>query len=279
MATLAGKVAMVTGAGGEHGFGRAIAKRLAADGADLVLTDLEPAGVKLIPTKPTGWGGLEALAAEVKAIGRRALTALCDVRAANQIASVVARALDTFGHIDILVNNAGAPAGVDRTPVIELTEAAWDLVIDTNLKGTYLCSKAVAKTMIDRGVKGRIVNISSQWGKIGGANRAAYSASKFGILGFTQSLAMELAPAGITVNAVCPGAADTERLDHLGRRPDGSFEPALRAERVAKNAAAIPLGRIAKPTDVAEVVAFLVSDGAEYLTGQSINVAGGSVMH
>jgi len=280
MGRLTGKVAMVTGSGGEHGFGRAIAGRLASEGADLILSDVEPTGVRAIPGKTTGrWGGLEAVADEVRKHGGRALTALADVRSAPQIDTVVARALETFGRIDILVNNAGAPAGPDRAVVVELSEEAWDLVVGINLKGTFLCSRAVAKTMLERGVRGRIVNISSQWGKVGGARRAAYCASKFGVIGFTQALAQELAPAGITVNAVCPGAADTERLDHLGRRPDGSFDPALRAARIKEQSAAVPLGRIALPSDVAEVIAFLVGDGAEYITGQAINVAGGSVMH
>ena len=100
-----------------------------------------------------------------------------------------------------------------------------------------------------------------------------------GVIGFTQALALELAPAGITVNAICPGVADTDRLDHLGRRPDGSFDPALREEGIKRQAAAIPLGRVATPADVAELAAFLASDGAEYLTGQAINLAGGSTMH
>ena len=261
---------MVTGSGGEHGFGRAIAGRLASDGADLILTDVERTGVRAIPGKSTGsWGGLDAVADEVRKHGGRALTALADVRSAAQVDAVVARALETFGHIDILVNNAGAPAGPDRAAVVELSEEAWDLVVGINLKGTFLCSRAVARTMLERRVRGRIVNISSQWGKVGGARRAAYCASKFGVIGLTQSLAQELAPAGITVNAVCPGAADTERLDHLGRRPDGSFDPALRAQRITEQSAAVPLGRIALPSDV-------VSYGPTG-TGFGHDGAGGSV--
>lgn len=280
MATLEGRVALVTGAGGERGFGRAIARRLAAEGADLVLTDIAPTGLQAVPTKPrTGWGGLEAVAADVKEHGRRSLTAVMDVRSAGEIDAVVTRALQTFGKIDILVNNAGAPWGRDRAPVVELDEDAWDIVLDTNLKGTFLTARAVARSMLERRVRGRIVNMASQWGKRGGANRAAYCASKFGMVGLTQVLALELAPAGITVNAVCPGAADTDRLDSLGRRDDGSYDEALRAERIKQQGAAIPLGRLATADDVVAVVAFLVSDGAEYVTGQSINVAGGSVMH
>jgi NAD(P)-dependent dehydrogenase (short-subunit alcohol dehydrogenase family) len=279
MGPLDGKAAMVTGCGGQRGFGRAIARRLAAAGADLVLTDVEPAGVRAVPGNAASeWGGLEAVAAEIRQQGRRALTALADVRSAVQITGVVSRAVETFGRVDILVNNAGAPAWADRAPVVELTEEAWDTVLGINLTGAFLCARAVARTMLERKVRGRIINMSSQWGKRGGARRAAYCASKFGVIGLTQSLALELAPAGITVNAVCPGAADTERLDHLGRRPDGTFDAELRAERIRQNASQIPLGRIATPDDVAEVVAFLASDAAQYLTGQAINVAGGAVM-
>jgi NAD(P)-dependent dehydrogenase (short-subunit alcohol dehydrogenase family) len=280
MTTLAGKVALVTGSGGEHGFGRAIARRLAADGADLVLTDVAPAGTVVVGTKPpSGWGGLETVAAEVRQHGRRALIALVDVRSAASIGAAVESALHTFGRIDILVNNAAAPPGADRVPVVELPEDAWDTVLDVNLKGSYLCAKAVAASMLPRGIRGRIVNMASNCGKVGYAGLAAYCASKFGLIGLTQSLALELAPAGITVNAICPGPADTDRLDFLGRRPDGGFDPARRQAAIASRAATIPLGRVGMPDDVAEVAAFLVSDAAGYLTGQAINVAGGLIMH
>jgi NAD(P)-dependent dehydrogenase (short-subunit alcohol dehydrogenase family) len=241
MSDLKGKVAMVTGCGGEHGFGRAIARRLAAAGADLVLTDVAPRGTPAVPAKaPTGWGGLEAVAEEVRQAGRRAVTALVDVRLAHQIEAAVERAIEAFGKIDILVSNAAAPPGADRAPVVELGEEAWDTVLDTNLKGTYLCAKAVAATMLSREIRGRIINMSSNCGKLGYPRMAAYCASKFGVIGFTQALALELAPAGITVNAICPGPADTDRLDHLGRRPDGSFDPALRQERIRERVATIP---------------------------------------
>ncbi|HXG03335.1 MAG TPA: SDR family NAD(P)-dependent oxidoreductase [Candidatus Binatia bacterium] len=277
---LTGKVAMITGSGGQHGFGRAIARRLAAEGADLLLTDVTPTGMKVVASKPTGdWRGLEAVADEVRAAGRRAVTATLDVRDADQVQAAVKRALDEFGRLDILVNNAAAPPGADRVPVVELGEEAWDTVLDVNLKGAFLCARAAARVMLERGTRGRIVNMSSNCGKVGYPRMAAYCASKFGLIGFTQALAMELAPAGITVNAICPGGADTDRLDYLGRRPDGSFDPALRARAIAERAAAIPLGRLATPEDVAAVTAFLVSDEAEYITGQAINVAGGSVMH
>ena len=280
ISSLDGRVALVTGAAGEHGFGRAIARRLARAGADVVVTDLAPRGVRVVSAKPDGgWRGLEDTAGEVGKEGRRALALTLDVRAAAQIDSVIATTLATLGRLDILVNNAAAPPGADRAPVTELSEDAWDTVLDTNLKGTYLCARAAAAAMLRQQRGGRIINMSSNCGKLGYPRMAAYCASKFGVIGFTQALALELAPAGITVNAICPGPADTDRLDYLGRRPDGGFDPALRAAEVAKRAAAIPLGRLATVEDVAELTAFLASDGAGYVTGQAINVAGGSVTH
>ena len=277
---LSGKVAMVTGCGGERGVGRAIARRLAADGADLVLTDIAPGGTRVVDTKPaSGWGGLDAVAMEVRAAGQRALVALLDVRSASQIDVVIAQALQRLGRIDILVNNAAAPPGADRVPVVQLSEEAWDAVLDVNLKGSFLCAKAAATVMIRQKIRGRIINIGSDNSKRGQANLAAYCASKFGLLGFTQALAIELAPAGITVNTICPGPMDTERVDYFGRRPDGGYDPSQRAERIRQLSAEVPLGRLASPEDVAEVAAFLASDAAECITGQAINVAGGAIMH
>jgi NAD(P)-dependent dehydrogenase (short-subunit alcohol dehydrogenase family) len=246
----------------------------------LVLTDVVPAGVRVLATKPaSGWAGLEAVAAEVRKAGRRAVTALLDVRSARQIEGVIGQALEAFGRIDILVNNAAAPPGPDRVPALQLSEEAWDAVLDVNLKGTFLCAKAVAAVMLRQQIRGRIINMASEKARIGSANLAAYCASKFGLIGFTQALAMELAPAGITVNAICPGGIDTDRLDYLGRREDGSYDPAQRAARIRELAANVPLGRFTTAQDVAEAVAFLASDGAEYITGQALNVSGGTTMH
>jgi NAD(P)-dependent dehydrogenase (short-subunit alcohol dehydrogenase family) len=280
MGRLDGKTAMITGAGGEHGLGRAIARRFADEGADLIVTDVAPTGLRVsASTLPGSWRGLDAVVEEIQKRDRRALAAIVDVRSSGQITAAVDRALHEFGRIDVLVNNAGAPGSFDRTLVVDLGEEAWDTVLDTNLKGTFLCSQIVARSMVARGVRGRIINMSSQWGKKGGARRAAYCASKFGIIGFTQSLAVELAPAGITVNAICPSAVETERLDHMGLTPDGSFDPTLRERRIHEVGAATPVGRVARPSDVAEVAAFLAGDAAEYITGQAINVTGGGVMH
>lgn len=280
MATLEGKVAIVTGCAGERGLGRGIARRLAQDGVDLIVTDVAPTGTKVVLARPeSGWGGLDAVAAEIRAEGRRALPLLLDIRSSEQIDRVVADALETFGRIDILVNNAAAPPGGDRVPVVDMTEEAWQAVLDVNLTGTFLCCRAVARAMLQGGIRGRIINIASDQAKSGSARLAAYCASKFGLLGLTQSLALELAAAGITVNAVCPGGVDSERLDYLGRQTDGSYDEDQRLEQIRRRADLNPMGRLARPQDVAEVVAFLASDGAEYITGQAINVTGGALMH
>jgi NAD(P)-dependent dehydrogenase (short-subunit alcohol dehydrogenase family) len=277
MSRLRGKVALVTGCSGERGIGRAIARRLAADGADLVLTS---SGVRLAINKPTGgWGGLEAVAQEVRDAGQRALTVPLDVRSAAQIAEVMDRTRKECGRLDILVNNAAAPAGADRVAVTELSEDAWDIVLAVNLTGAFLCAKAAANAMLSQHIRGRIINIGSDNSKVGQPRLAAYCASKFGLVGFSQALAMELAPAGITVNTVCPGPVDTERVDHFGRRADGTYDEVRRAARVTELSAAIPLGRLATPKDVADLTAFLASDEAEYITGQAINLVGGLIMH
>jgi len=277
MGKLTGKVAMVTGCSGERGIGRAVARRLAEEGADLVLTS---SGVRLAINKPTGgWGGLDTVADEVRATGQRALTVALDVRSAAQIAEAIDQTLKTFGRLDILVNNAAAPAGADRVPVTQLTEDAWDIVLNVNLKGVFLCSKAAANAMLSQQIRGRIINIGSDNSKVGQPRLAAYCASKFGLVGFSQALAMELAPAGITVNTVCPGPVDTERVDHFGRREDGSYDASRRAARITELSVATPLGRLATPKDVADLTAFLASDEAEYITGQAINLVGGLIMH
>jgi NAD(P)-dependent dehydrogenase (short-subunit alcohol dehydrogenase family) len=202
-----------------------------------------------------------------------------DVLSPVEVAAAVEQALAVFAQIDILVNNAGAAPGADRVPVVDLEEAEWDRVLDTNTKGAFLCSRGVAAAMIHRGAGGRIINMSSDCGKLGFANKAAYCASKFTLIGFTQALAMELAPFGITVNAICPGLADTDRIDYFGRTMSGEFDERRRAEEVARRGRDIPLGRVATVEDVAQVTALLASPEAAYLTGQAINVSGGAIMH
>ena len=275
MYNLNGKVAFVTGAGGEHGIGRGIALRLAQGGADVVVTD--------ISTKPypdAEWGGLSAVQAEIEALGRRSLALTCDVTDAQSVQSAMQQTVETVSRVDILVNNAGARAASDRVPVVDLREADWDRVLSVNLKGTFLCSQAAARHMLARGGGGRIINISSTAGRQGVARFADYCSLKFGVIGFTQSLAQELAAHGITVNAICPGLTPTERVGHIASALSEPGAPLDEATEnlIATSLARTPIGRLAQPQDIARTVAFLASDEANFLTGLSIPVTGGAMM-
>ena len=275
MYNLDGKVALVTGVSGKRGLGRAIALRLAKEGADVAVNDIAQ-----LPSQSEGWGGLQEVTREIEALGKKALQVLADVSSATQVEDMVNQVLERFGQIDILVNNAGAPAGRDRVPVVELEEAAWDLVQRVNVKGTFLCCRAVARAMIAQEKGGKIVNMSSTSGKRGRPRYAAYCASKFAVRGLTQSLALELAPHRITVNAICPGLVDTERVDDMAAAlaPEGVDTETFRRQMIANANSVNPLGRVGQATDVAKIAAFLSSSESEYLTGLSVNVAGGSVM-
>ncbi len=253
-------VAIVTGAA--RGIGRGVAVALAHEGAHLVLADL-----------PSEGGDLERTRGLVEAEGVQALLVDCDVRDWSQVSTLVQAALDRFGRIDVLVNNAGV---IGVAPVAAMSEEEWDRVLDVNLKGTFLCSKAVAPHMMERR-SGRIINMSSMAGKRGAPAVAHYCASKFGVIGFTQSLAHELGPFNVTVNAVCPGEVDTAMWrEHLlpafsafqGTTPDEAWERFIR-ERV-------PLGRPQTAEDIGQAVVFLCR--ADNITGESINVTGGSEM-
>ncbi|SVB83493.1 uncharacterized protein METZ01_LOCUS236347, partial [marine metagenome] len=206
MYDLSGKVAIVTGAGGRHGIGRAIALRLAEEGADVVVTDIQRSTDAMRPEdRQAGWQGLDSVVSEIEALGRQSMGLFSDVSDQTQVADMVSQTLDRFGHIDILVNNAGSQPGRDRVLLVDLEEDAFDEVMRVNVKGTYLCSRAVATHMIERGGGGKIVIISSGAGKRGRARFAAYCSSKFALIGFTQSIAQELAEYKINVNAICPG--------------------------------------------------------------------------
>lgn len=274
MYELDGKVVIVTGAGGKAGIGRGIATRLAAEGAAITVCDLNDNGMP-------DWGGLSAVVDEINAGGGKAIGLTGSVSDSDDVASIVEGSISEFGRVDILVNNAGAPAGPDRVNVVDLPEEVWDQVLGVNLKGTFLMSQAISRHMIHRGGGGKIINMSSVSGKIGNAKFAAYCASKFGVIGFTQSLAREMAEHKVTVNAICPSLVDTERVfgmaSALKPDPDTSTEE-WRDEMVAQTNANNPMGRIAQAKDVADVAAFLASSQADYLTGLAINVAGGSYM-
>lgn len=275
MYDLSGKVAMVTGVGGKYGLGRAIALRLAQEGADLIINDIVP-----VRAGAESWAGLPDVVREIEALGRRALSVVADVSQADQVADMVQQSLAHFGQIDILVCNAGALAARDRVPVIELDEADWDRIQNVNVKGTFLCCKAVAPHMIARGQGGKIITMSSVSGKKGSARFAAYCASKFAVRGFTQALAQELAPHRINVNAVCPGLIETERIADMAAvlKPEAVSTTDYRQTMIEHANNSVPLGRIGQPADVAQMVAFLASAESDYLTGLSMTVSGGSFM-
>lgn len=279
MYNLAGKIALITGAGGERGIGRAIALRLAQEGADVAINDVHAT------TAPgSTWGGMAAVVKEIEALGRRSVGLVADVGDATQVQAMVDQVISAFGRIDILVNNAGARAGRDRVPVVDLEEADWDRVLRTNSKGTFLCSRAVARAMLagrysPRG--GRIINIASTAGKTGVPRYATYCASKFAVVGFTQALAHELAPHGINVNAICPSLIGTERITDIAAAlapADVSADEHLAALKV-QAAARSPLGRMGEVSDVAALAAFLASSESDYMTGLAISVTGGGQMH
>ncbi len=277
MYNLDGKVALVTGAGGQQGIGRAIALRLAREGANVAVND--------VTSNPhsanDGWRGVHSVVDEIRSIGRRSISIIADVSDSAQVDAMLNETANHLGRIDILVNNAGSAAGPDRVPVIELEEEAWDAVQRVNVKGTFLCSRAAARQMLSSGRGGKIIVISSGAGKQGIARYAAYCASKFALIGFTQSLALELAPFGINVNAICPGLVETERITGIAAAfaiGDESTED-VRTRMFAERAEVIPLGRVASGDDVADVAAFLASSQSDYLTGLSIPVAGGAMMY
>ena len=277
MYNLNGKVALVTGAGGKNGIGRAIATRLAKNGADVAVNDITE---HPYAADQADWQGLPDLVREIEAMGQRAISVVADVAEAEQVHEMVDQTVAHFGKMDILVNNAGTIAGKDRVPVVDLAEEDWDRVQQVNVKGVFLCSQVVARHLIAQGTGGKIINMSSVTGKRGSARFAAYSASKFAVIGFTQCLAQELAPYQVNVNAICPGLVDTERISHLASvlMPDNLSADEKLAEYARRSEAAVPLGRLAEGADVAKMAAFLASDEAAYLTGVSITVSGGTVM-
>ena len=277
MYNLNGKVALVTGAGGKNGIGRAIATRFAKEGADVAVNDVTE---HPYAADQTEWQGLPDVVREIEAMGQRAISLVADVADAEQVKAMVDKTVAHFGKIDILVNNAGTMAGKDRVPVVDLAEEDWDRVQRVNVKGVFLCSQAVARHLITQGTGGKIINMSSVTGKRGSARFAAYSASKFAVIGFTQSLACELAPYQVNVNAICPGLVETERFGHLASvlMPENLSADEKLSEYERRSQAAVPIGRLAEGSDVAKMAAFLASDEAAYLSGVSITVSGGTVM-
>ena len=276
MYNLKSKVAIVTGVGGEHGIGRAIALRLAKEGADVVVSDLIAN-----PKKSSTWAGLPSVVEEIEGLGRKAIAIEADISNSDQVDLLIKDTIQQFGHIDILVNNAGSAAGPDRVPIVELEEEIWDQVQRINVKGTFLCCKAVAKELIKQGLGGKIINMSSIAGTKGITRFGAYCASKFAVRGLTQSLAKELGEYGIQVNAICPGMVVTERFYGIAEAlaPEGVETEDFLNEMEKESISNTPLGRVATTNDVAKIAAFLASSESDFNTGMSFTVDGGNTMY
>ncbi len=227
--------------------------------------------------RQAGWRGVESVAAEIRSVGRKALALDADVTKPEQVRGMVQRTLRELGRIDILVNNAGLALVAGKRNLWEMDDEEWRREIDVNLNGVYHCCKAVAKALVEQGEGGRIINVSSLAGRVAQPQYGGYTPAKFGVIGLTQMLALELAPHRVTVNAICPGSTDTDMMDgtfrRTGERMGIPFE--MVKEGVKRF---IPLGRQAEPHEIASVVAYLASPAAGYITGQAINVDGGIAM-
>jgi NAD(P)-dependent dehydrogenase (short-subunit alcohol dehydrogenase family) len=246
---LKGKVAVVTGAG--QGIGKAIARGFAGAGAAVVVSDVIGENAS-------------AVAREIVAEGGRALGLAVDVSKSVEVRAMIDAAVSELGRLDILINNAGVfPRGM----VLELDDDTWNAVMDVNLRGTWLCSQAAARVMVEQGEGGRIVNFASVAAFRPAVNGAHYAASKAGIVAFTRNMALEVAPFNITVNAIAPGLTDTAQPRY-----------GMTEEEIAEAGGGVPLGRIAQPEDMLPMILFLCGPGGGYITGQTHHVNGGSWM-
>jgi 3-oxoacyl-[acyl-carrier protein] reductase/meso-butanediol dehydrogenase/(S,S)-butanediol dehydrogenase/diacetyl reductase len=277
MSSLEGKVAIVTGAARHRGIGRGIALELAARGADVVAVG-SPRPPEQYPKdeQAIGWRGAASVGEEIVARGGRALAIDADLTKAADAERIVAAAVAEYGRVDILVNNAGLGIAGEHN-MWEIDDDEWYRVIDINLNAVYLLTSRVLRTMVAAGAGGRIINISSTAGRIGVPQYGAYCATKFGIIGLTQMLALETAPHQITVNAIAPGSVDTDMMDgtfqHMAARYHS--EMATMKQAVVRS---ISLGRQGRPADIAQAVAFFASEDAAWITGQTLNVNGGTPM-
>lgn len=274
---IAGKVALVTGAARRRGIGRATALRLAEEGADVACLDIARPYESFPGHGVASADELDEVTGQIEALGRRSLAVRADVSSWDQVHAAVDEVHRTLGRIDLVANVAGgASLGAGAGPLLQIAEAEWDLVLDVNLKGTWMVSRACAMKMAGQG-GGRIVNVSSQAGKRPFPMLGAYCAAKAGVILLTQVLASELGPVGITVNAVCPGTVDTDLInkDHQFEQLIGVMAPGGLDGWIQRE---IPLGRLETAEDVAAAIALLMSDDAAYITGEAVNVSGGQTM-
>jgi len=276
MQRLSGKVALVTGAGRHRGLGIAIAERLGREGAKVVVTDIGAPSTHLGSDRIGTVAEMNEVVAKLRVAGIDAVACTLDVRDEAQVERAIATAVEAFGALDILVNNAGI--GFLMEPVVDMSRERWQTVLEVNLMGAFLCTKHAARRMIKQGTGGRVINIASVAAKSGSMHLAAYAASKHGMVGLTRSAALELGAHRITVNAVCPNHVTTGlgalQNDYRAKQRGQSVE-----EYLAEMRGRIPLGRVGLAEDTAKAVAFLASDEAQYITGESMNVSGGQEVH
>ena len=272
------KVALVTGCGKRDGIGAASARRLSAAGCTLVVVDVETKGVRdshepAMAADPE-WGGVESLVAELTAAGGSASFVTGDISSERDVARIVGHAVERHGGLDVLVNNAGAPFSLGHGDLEEVDTAEFNRVLAINVTGTFLMGKAAAPHMRRR-KWGRIVNIASVAGRQGSKMNSAYAASKAAVIALSQTWALDLGPDGITANAVLPGFIFTSRtLSGMSKKMGGAD---LDQGTIAKSMPNVPAGRPGTPQDVAAAVAFLASEEASYVNGQSLIVDGGSL--
>ena len=265
---LDGKVAVVTGAGRMRSIGRPIAVELARAGCNVVLTGTGRAPEDYPEDEQAhGWRDISSVAAEVHEVGGQALEVVSNVADSGAVEELVKATLAEYGRVDFVINNAGAARGSDRVPVVDLAEEDWHKVMNINLNGTFYMSKMFGKALIEQGEGGAIINISSIAGKALPPNTAAYAASKAAIQALSASMAREVGRYNVRVNAICPGIIDTYRMDDIGR-----------GDRWDAMLKTIPLGRAGLGEDIAYMTAFMCSDQGSWITGQSYNVDGGSVV-
>lgn len=276
-ADLKGKVAIVTGSGRPKGLGEAMARRLAAEGCRVVVSDIGAARGKEMPSEAIGsTSEMDQIVAGIRAAGGEATGVTCDVLEEAQVEALVARAVAQYGRLDIMVNNAGI--GYLMKPIVETEQASWDAVLGVNLRGVFFGIKHAARQMIRQGSGGRIISIGSQASKSGFPFAAAYVSSKHGVVGITRTAAIELGQHGITVNAICPNHVTTGLGDWQNKyfsKATGRSEDKYLADMRAR----IPLGRPGLQEDTAKACAFLASAEAAYITGEAMNVSGGEEYH